>query len=169
MVQILALCFVVILVSPVSRSDSGGGHDVATSEQDGEGDEGNISLVHLEFVGTEDKEFLDEDGEVSEFWKQVFGDIQRSASTPTQGANHTYSATKEDPEIHFVNGGIEVSGGRKVTNTPVVTGVGIFSGQIITPVPVNVKCTILRRPRKRCKIVCRRGVRSLPVRLCPRN
>ena len=120
MVQILGLCFVVILVSPVARSDA------APSEQDGDSGEGNISAVHLEFVGTEDKEFLDADGEVSEFWKQVFGDIQRSASTATQGANQAYSATKEDPEIHFVNGGIEVSGGRGVTNTPVVTGVGIF-------------------------------------------
>ena len=169
MVQILALCFVVILVSPVSRSDAGGGHNVATSEQDGDGDEGNISLVHLEFVGTEDKEFLDEDGEVSEFWKQVFGDIQRSASTGTQGVNQANSTTIETPEIHFVNGGIEVSGGRGVTNTPVVTGVGTFSGQIITPLPVNLKCRILRRPGKMCKILCMKGERRLPVRPCPRN
>ena len=127
-------------------------------------------IVKFEFGGRDNSYFLNRDGELTDSWERVLGDIQRAVSTGVDTDNTDSNTDKEKPKITFVNGGIEVSGGTALTLNSGGTGLGTITAQNINPrVQVKVKCTALIRPRKGCRIICRRGQQLVFSRRCPRN
>jgi hypothetical protein len=127
-------------------------------------------IVKLEFGGRDNSYFLNGDGKLTDGWIRVLGDIQRAVSEGVETDNTDSNTDDNLPKIKFVNGGIEVSGGSTLTLNSGVTGLGTITAQNINPrVQVKVKCTALIRPRKGCKIICRRGQQLVFSRRCPRN